>query len=147
MNKEVKIMYQSLQGNIGLGKAISYFTSRSIPVSIPLNDTQKYDIIIDVDGKLSRVSVKTSRFKESNTSYYVLLKNCGGSSGKSKSRPFDDKSCDYVFVLTGDDKMYLIPSNKITAKNAISIGNKYTEFEVKNKNFSEFNNMEQYSSG
>ena len=132
-------MYQSLQGNIGLGKAISYFTSQSIPVSIPLNDTQKYDLIIDVDGILSRVSVKTSR--------YVLLKNCGGSSGKSKSRPFDNKSCDYVFVLTGDDKMYLIPSNKINAKSAISIGNKYTEFEVKNKNFSDFNNMEQYSSG
>ncbi len=140
-------MYQSLQGNIGLGRAISYFASHSIPVSIPLNDTQKYDLVIDMNNKLSRVSVKTSRFKQSNTSYYVLLKNCGGSSGKSKSRPFDNKSCDYVFVLTGDDKMYLIPSNEIEAKNAISIGNKYTEYEVKNKTLNEIIDMEQYSSG
>lgn len=140
-------MYQSLQGNIGLGRAINYFTSHSITVSIPLNDTQKYDLIVDMDGKLSRIQAKTSRFKESGSSYRVLLKNCGGSSGKSKSRLFDNKSCDYVFILTGDDKMYLIPSDKITAKNSIVVGNKYTEFEVKNKDFKEFTNTEQYSSG
>ena len=133
-------MYLSLQGNIGLGKAIEYFTSHEIPISIPLNDTQKYDLIIDENGKLSRVSVKTSRYMNSQTSYTVLLKNCGGSSGKSKIRPFDNKSCDYVFILTGNDRMYLIPSNKILAKNAVTVGNKYTEFEVKNRKFSEFTN-------
>ena len=131
-------MYLSLQGHVGLGKAIEYFTSHSIPVSIPLNDTQKYDLIIDDNGILSRISVKTSRYKDSKSSYVVLLKNCGGSSGKSKIRPFDNTSCDYVFVLTGNNKMYLIPSNQILAKNSISVGNKYTEFEVKSKPFNEF---------
>ena len=41
-------LYNALQGNLGLGKAIEYFTSQSIPVAIPLNDTQKYDIIADL---------------------------------------------------------------------------------------------------
>ena len=131
-------MYQALQGNIGLGKAIEYFTSHSIPTCIPLNDTQKYDLVIDMDGKLYRVSVKTSRYKDAKSSYMVLLKNCGGSSGKSRTRPFDNKSCDYVFALTGDDKMYLIPAKEIKTKNTISIGNKYTEYEVHCKKFSEF---------
>jgi len=132
-------LYQSLQGNIGLGRAIEFFTSHSIPVSIPLNDTQKYDLVIDHDGKLSRVSVKTSRYKSSETSYYVLLKNCGGSSGKGKVRLFDNQSCDYVFILTGDDRMYLIPSDEIMSKHGISVGIKYAEFEVKSKQFSDFN--------
>jgi hypothetical protein len=131
-------MYQSIQGNFGLGKAIEYFTSHSIPVCIPLNDTQKYDLVVDMDGKLARVSVKTSRFKESKTSYAVLLKNCGGASGKGKIRNFDNKSCDYVFILTGDNRTYLIPSNKIETKAGIAIGNKYTEYEVFCKQFSEF---------
>ena len=78
---------------------------------------------------------------DNKSSYTVLLKNCGGSSGKSKIRLFDNKSCDYVFILTGDDKMYLIPSNEISARNSIAVGNKYTEFEVKNKKFSEFTNQ------
>lgn len=131
-------MYQALQGNIGLGKAIEYFTSHSIPVCIPLNDTQKYDLVVDMDGTLARISVKTSRFKMAKTSYYVLLQNCGGSSGKGKIRKFDNTTCDYVFVLTGNNKMYLIPSSKITAKAGISVGNKYTEFEVFGKSFDGF---------
>lgn len=130
-------MYQALQGNIGLGRAIDYFTSHSIPVCIPLNDTQKYDLVVDIDGKLSRVSVKTSRYKHSQSSYYVHLKNCGGSSGKGKVRPFDNKTCEYLFVLTGDNKMYLIPSSEIESTGSISIGVKYTEFEVHFKNISE----------
>ena len=48
-------LYNSLQGNLGLGKAIEYFTSHSIPVAIPLNDTQKYDLIADFDGILTRI--------------------------------------------------------------------------------------------
>lgn len=136
-------MYLSLQGNVGLGKAIEYFTSKSIPVSIPLNDTQKYDLVIDISNKLYRVSVKTSIHKNKNGSYEVLLKNCGGSSGKSTSRPFDNKSCDYVFILLENNKTYLIPSDKITSKSTITIGNKYTEYEVKSLAFSDFyNNME-----
>ena len=50
-------LYHSIQGNIGLGKAIEYFTSNNITVAIPLNDTQKYDLIVDFNGKLQRVSV------------------------------------------------------------------------------------------
>lgn len=33
------------QGTIGLGKAIAYFTSRGFVVSIPLNDSQDYDLV------------------------------------------------------------------------------------------------------
>lgn len=131
-------MYLSLQGNFGLGKAIEYFTSKSIPVSIPLNDTQKYDLVVDIDNKLYRVSVKTSRNKNEYGTYDVLLKNCGGASGKSISRPFDNQSCDYVFIVAGDDKMYFIPSHIITAKSGISVGLKYKEYEVFSDHFCDF---------
>lgn len=131
-------MYLSLQGNIGLGKAIEYFTSLQYTVSIPLNDTQKYDLVADINGKLKRVSVKTSRNKTQYGTYAVNLRNCGGASGKGKVRPFDKTSCDYIFVLTGDDKLYLIPTEVIDSVNSINVGKKYTEYEVKVKAFSTF---------
>lgn len=37
---------------MGLGKAIEYFTSHQISISLPLNDTQPYDLIADFNGKL-----------------------------------------------------------------------------------------------
>lgn len=71
-----KSNYKSHSGNVGLGMAIAYYTSKCIPVMIPLNDTQKYDLVIDVDGQLQKVSVKTTQYKK-NKNYEVLLKNCG----------------------------------------------------------------------
>ena len=132
-------LYNSLQGNIGLGKAIEYFTSQGIPVAIPLNDTQKYDLIADFNGDLQRVSVKTSRYKSSETSYEVQLKNTGGSTGNNKIRLFDNTDCDYVFIYTADESLYLIPSQDISATTSIKVGNKYTEYKVKVKTLLDFN--------
>ena len=132
------ILYNAMQGNFGLGKAIEYFTSQGIPVSIPLNDTQKYDIIADFNSKLQRISIKTSRYKKSESSYEVLLKNTGGSSGNNKIRLFNNQDCDYVFIYTADENLYLIPADKIQATNSICVGNKYNEYKVKIKTLAEF---------
>ena len=35
------------QGNIGLGVAIQYFTQNLYTVSLPLNDSQDYDLIVE----------------------------------------------------------------------------------------------------
>ena len=67
-------MYQSLQGNYGLGTAIAYFTSHKIPVCLPLNDTQKYDLVVDMDGELKRVSVKTGKYQAPSGAYAIQLK-------------------------------------------------------------------------
>ena len=127
-----------MQGNLGLGKAIEYFTSHSIPVAIPLNDTQKYDLIADFNGKLQRISVKTSRATENGKSFSVQLKNTGGSSGNNKIRPFDNESCDYLFISTINEEYYLIPSKEVTAINSINVGPKYYDYLVEIKTFAEF---------
>ena len=131
-------MYQSLQGNLGLGKAIQYFTSQGITVALPLNDTQKYDLIADFNGKLQRISVKTSRSTKNGISFGVQLRNTGGSSGNWKTRLFDKDSCDYVFVYTVNEELYLIPTNIIEATNTITVGPKYKDYLVSSKTFEKF---------
>lgn len=132
-------MYHSLQGNVGLGSAIAYFTSHSIPVCLPLNDTQKYDIVVEIDGEMKKVQIKTSRQKTPAGGYAIQLKNSGGSSGKSVIRNFDNTLVDYVFVLTGNSKKYLIPSSEITSVSQISIGpTKYLEYEVFDESIEKF---------
>ena len=52
------------RGNCGLGIAIAYFSTNGYTVSIPLNDTQDYDLLIDKDGKIESAQVKyTSCYK------------------------------------------------------------------------------------
>jgi hypothetical protein len=131
-------MYQALQGNIGLGKAIEYFTSQCLTVSLPLNDTQGYDLVVDFDGVLSRVQVKTSRNKQSSGSFEVLLKRSGGASGKHRIKLFDKTSCDHLFVYTSDGRMYLIPTTAVDSTSSIKVGSKYAEYEVQPRTFGEF---------
>lgn len=132
-------MYQSLQGNIGLGKAIEYFTSHGIPVAIPLNDTQSYDLIADFDNKLQRISVKTSRNQNSANSYAVQLRNTGGNrTGTVRQVHFDKQSCDYLFIYTADEKLYLIPTKDLNISNSITVGNKYQEYLVQIRSFEDF---------
>lgn len=126
-----KSNYKSNQGTFGLGMAIAYFTSKAISVSIPLNDTQKYDLVADIDG-LKKIQVKTTRYKAHSGNYEVLLRNSGGSSGKSKIKLFDNSSCDYLFVLTNSMDMYLIPSKVIKTKNTLTLTGEFEKYKVSN---------------
>lgn len=124
--------YKSHQGNIGLGQAIAFYTSIGIPVMLPLNDTQKYDLVIDKNNTLFRVQVKTTQSMNKNNQYYrVLLKNAGGSSGKSIVRPFDNTSSDILFILTKNGTMYEIPCNVINVKNTLTLTTTWNKYIIK----------------
>lgn len=42
--------------------AIAYFSTNGYTVSIPLNDTQDYDLIVEKNGILQRVQVKATGY-------------------------------------------------------------------------------------
>ncbi len=50
------------KGNTGLGIAIAY-CANGYTVSIPLNDTQDYDLIVDKNNILKKVQVKATSCK------------------------------------------------------------------------------------
>lgn len=94
------------QGNVGLGYAIAYYTSKEYSVSIPLNDSQKYDLIFD-NGKLNKVQIKTTRAKNTKNKFIVQLKTVSG----RKILGFHPEEFDYLFVLTDAGDLYEIPSS------------------------------------
>lgn len=121
--------YKSHQGNLGLGRAIAYYTSICVPLMIPLNDTQKYDLVVDIDNILKRVSVKTTQGLNKTDKYYIVqLKNSGGSSGVSKIRSFDNTTCDLLFIVTKEGTMYEIPSLEINVTNALTLTEEWDKY-------------------
>ena len=122
-------MNTKLQGNIGIGSAIAHFTSIGWIVSVPLTDSQKYDLIVDDGLKLQRVSVKTSTYRR-RKSWYVLLKQAGGSRKAATSTKFDRTKIELLYVWCGDGSRYLIPANAITVTNALTLGSKYAEYRL-----------------
>lgn len=117
------------KGNTGLGIAIAYYTSNGYTVSIPLNDTQDYDLIVEKDNILSRVQVKATSCKTKYGIYQVPLKSCGGTTGKTY-KTLIDTNIEEIFILTKDLSMYIIPKEEIKNRATLNICEKYKKYKV-----------------
>ena len=107
----------------------TYKTSNGYTVSIPLNDTQDYDLIVDKDNTLKRVQVKSTSCITKSGNYQVALKSCGGTKGityKTVINTFIEE----LFILTEKLDIYIIPINELKNKSTLSICEKYKKFKV-----------------
>lgn len=119
------------KGNIGLGAAIAHFTKEGYSVSLPLTESQRYDLIVDDGTKLYRVEVKTSSHKKPSGSYEVLIKTCGGNKSFNTTKHFDCEAVDLLFILTEDGKQYCIPTSAMNGvKSSICVPGTHSQFEV-----------------
>jgi len=117
------------KGNSGLGMAIAYFTTSGYIVSIPLNDTQDYDLIVEKENRLQRVQVKATGCIGKGGNYQVALKSCGGTKGKTY-KTLIDTNIELIFILTGQKEMYLIPREKINNVSTLSLCDKYEKYRL-----------------
>lgn len=117
------------KGNTSLGMAIAYYSSRGYIVSIPMNDTQDYDLIVDDNNKLKKIQVKSTGCKTKYDNYQVALKSCGGTKGKEYKTVIETK-VDEVFIFTKDIDFYIIPIEDIKNKSTITLYKKYDRYKV-----------------
>lgn len=111
------------QGDIGLGAAIAHFTSLGHSVSIPLTESQRYDLVADIDGVLHRVEVKTSTYMRNNT-YEAMIKTCGGNqTGSGRITKFSSSNADLLYIWTPEGS-YLIPASIICGRGNLKLGPK-----------------------
>lgn len=112
------------KGNSSLGIAIAYFSTNGYTVSIPLNDTQDYDLVIEKENKFYSVQVKATACKTKYGVYQVALKSCGGTKGK-EYKTVVDTNIDYLFVVTDKIDMYFIPKEVINNRSTLNLYDKY----------------------
>lgn len=117
------------KGNSALGIAIAYFSTNGYIVSIPLNDTQDYDLIVDKNIKVEKIQVKSTGCITKYGKYQVALKNCGGTKGKMYKTVIET-NIDKVFIVDKEKNMYLIPKDLIENKSTINLCEKYSKFKV-----------------
>jgi len=122
-------MTNKQRGNCELGIAIGYFSTNGYTVSIPLNDTQDYDLLIDKDNEIKRVQVKYTSCKTKYGNYQVALKSCGGTKGKTY-KTIINTNVDYLFVATDQLDKYLIPKSEINNKSTLNLCDKYKKYRI-----------------
>ena len=124
------------QGDIGEFSAMLWLASRGAHVYAPVGHTPDVDLVAEVDHQLLRIQVKTSvqqiRTSSGHLRFPVSVATRGGNqSWSGVAKMLDPSSFDFLFVLTGCGRRWLIPSGAIDGGTAIQLGGpKYSEHEI-----------------
>ena len=103
------------KGRAGLSLAITYFSLNGYTVSLPMNDTQWYDMIVEKDGVFQTVQCKFTASKE-NT---ISLRSMGGTKGKEYDN-VRNHPLDLLFCADKNLHMYVIPMKDLLEFNNVS---------------------------
>lgn len=116
------------QGDFGLGIAIGWATRAGYTVSIPLTDSQDYDLLID-DGTVKRVQVKTTTYRSRHGVYVAHLTVQGGNrSWNGVPKKLNPATIDLLFIVTADFQRYLFPVAAVQNHAQLHLGRDKAEY-------------------
>lgn len=93
-------------GNITELEVLTYITKLGYQVSIPFGDRERYDQIWDINGKLLKVQVKTSRSVDNAIKF--SCRSSHRKEGKCINSKYTSDEID-CFATFWDGKCYLVP--------------------------------------
>ena len=97
--------------------AINYFTCNNYTVSLPINDTQWYDLIVEKDGIFQTVQCKATMTETGD----IDFRSTGGTNGGVYDNLLNHNNLDYLFCVNKDLNMWLIPINEITTTKSLRL--------------------------
>ena len=118
------------QGDVGMCYAMAYFAKQGYTISIPITDSQDYDLIVDDGVRLSKVQVKTTKQLSPSNFYVVYLRTCGGNRSGQTIKHFNENNSDYLFVLAENHEAFLIPKNEINVNTALTLNEDVDKYKV-----------------
>ena len=100
-------------GDIGEAQAIALFTKKQIPVSKPLTNNVRYDLIIEKDNKLYRVQVKsTANIKDGKMEFATNTTNYTKGTWSSNHYSKNEVDLFFLYCLENDWCGLFIPDNE-----------------------------------
>ena len=131
-----RLINRSRQGDLGEASAIELLTARGFVVWLPLGHSPDVDLIAHAGDTVARIQVKTTTVlhatPDGEDRWDVAIATSGGNrSWTGVAKRFDPATVDYLFVLVGDGRRWLIPSASVESTRGLTLGGtKYSECEV-----------------
>ena len=104
-------------GNIGEAKVLSKFVELGLPVYVPFGDNERADLIVDFNGKLNKIQVKTSINAKDGVMIFDLISSTTHRKNGIKHKYSSDEIDYFALYNLSRDKVFLIsvPETPITA--------------------------------
>lgn len=120
------------KGDLAVAQAISYFMMNGYEVCLPIGDKRPYDIVVEIDGVLSRVQIKYAGWYSGDKKYKAALRTMGGNQSYYTSKKYSEHDFDLLFVYVENGRKFVIPWANLSNRNSVSIEtSKYAQYEVK----------------
>lgn len=119
------------QGDQGEHAAVAWLLSIGARVAVPIGNCSDYDLVAEIERRVRRVQVKTTRvFRESR--WVVTLATRGGNqSWSGLVKHFSAERCDDLYVHTACGRRWFIPAARVEGGAGLFLGGpKYAEYEV-----------------
>lgn len=119
------------KGDLAVASAIHYFMTNGYEVCLPIGDKKDYDIIVEQDNNLYKVQIKFAGIYSRNGQCKVGLRITGGNQSYNTAKKYGNAAFDFLYVYTEKKQIFLLPWNKVMARNEISIEHmKYQRYNV-----------------
>lgn len=116
MKKEMELTSKQ-KGNLTELQCLTAFYENGCHVSLPYGENSRYDMIVDVDGQLIKVQVKTSSSKTENSISFSCRSshvNCSGTINVKYTK----EEIDY-FATFWEGQCYLIPVSECSTQKTL----------------------------
>jgi hypothetical protein len=124
------------KGDLSEVMAIAAFTTKRLSVSVPIGDNQRYDLLVDVRGKIKRVQVKTGRIKGDVLLFSVRSTQYTAGGGQLH-RDYVGSVDAFAVYSPELQSLYLVPISKLKAKAGGSLRLRCSNKKVNNCMFAE----------
>ncbi len=102
------MMNSKQKGNVTEVECMLAFLKLGYNVLTPYGDCERYDFVVDVNGKLLKIQVKTASISVDNTYIEITCANKTTRNGKFVRHAYDETQIDY-FMTSYNNECYLIP--------------------------------------
>ena len=127
---QMRVMSHKKQGDLGVAAAIAHYMNQGYVVCFPLTDTARYDLVVDKNGKLYRVEIKTTNYQLPSGNYEVTLRTKGGNtSWNGLVKTISSTDCDIVFASSPDGN-YEFPASVVAGMATITLGSKQVQYKL-----------------
>lgn len=96
------------------------FLKQGYNILTPYGDCERYDFVVDVNGKFIRVQNKTSKSNDDGASFFFNCRSCHRKEGKIIHHQYTNEEIEY-FATTFNGRCYLIPVEECGADKKLRI--------------------------
>ncbi len=104
----MELLNPSQIGNITELKCQIFLIQHNWNVLIPIGNYQKYDLVIEKNGKFYRIQIKHASSSDDNTSFVVRTKYDIRDNGEVRQQTYSVKDVDY-FMTEFNNQFYIFP--------------------------------------